>query len=114
MEIRKQTHVTISLNEVTAIVKEKLGLVGEVILTVYSGPTQDKEESTGDWKAVPPDWKMPYCPETLGCTIEVEYRDGERATGPSRYWGVTWRQDGKDWDIVKYRRLGSAQAQAQM
>lgn len=59
-----------------------------------------------EWIDVPAGWKHETYPPQAGAyeKIQVRYRNGFTDTSSPCAWDYSWRQKGKQFDIVKYRK----------
>lgn len=93
MQIEHETHVTLTMAELTEIVQLHLGLSVQNKLTLtitdYVAPNKG---NTNEWIDVPKDWNNRHCPEPYSITdvVEVMYRSGITDIDHPRRWTENW------------------------
>lgn len=106
MKVEHSSHITLTMAELTEIVKEHIGLCVQNKLTLtiedYVAPTKSNSK---EWIDVPKDWNKRHCPEPYSITdvVEVMYRNGNTDIDAAHRWTENWCQDGMAYDIIKYR-----------
>lgn len=98
-------HISISLEEVLQLVRERYDLPANVEIRVDA--TSPSVPEAGEWVKVPTDWRHCYAPDPCNKMrlIEVKRRYGGTVIGTPESWKDSWAQLGYVSDIVAYREV---------
>ena len=99
MNINIEYKVSLTQDELHRIIATHCGfpLDSTIVLTI--------EDSNAEWLVVPPDWNTEHCPTEFpaGTIIDHMFYDGVIRTRDFSDFTRNWRQEGKEYTIVKYR-----------